>query len=555
MPLSIPRPLVLFLVLAATGAWLCATMPVFSQEAYYWTYAQHPDLSYFDHPPMVAWLIWLGTAVFGDGAFGLRLGTWACGLATTWFGLLLLREFGIDRRGQSLWIFLGLASPILTITRCLANPDPPLVCFWTLTLLALWRARSGSLAWWVVAGVAAGAALLSKYSAAFLAVGGLCMLLFDVPMRAQLRRAGPYLAVLISALVFAPVVIWNAQRDFESFRFQTSQRLEQARFGFDWFVELLAGQFILIHPVLAVLLLVAGSSLLKRVGTGRTRDPRVLLLAAFGLPLPLYMLVNSLWIQVKINWIAPAYVPLMLGLVVWWCERTVVVAHPRLERLIAQSLLLMPLALPLAPLIRLIPPGRGSSWTGWDEIAQRAEHWEEIVDAEDGIEGNVFFFAADYKDAAQLGRCLKLLWREAAEHERIRASPDRGEPTLAQNVIGMVALQFDHWDAPKSHLGQNAVFVLPRPREREAMLERTRLDFVQTKHINRQCHGQRCDTRTDQNQSLFVWVIWRRCRECWSLRFFGDGLIAFAFRGRLLAQGEVSFRKSWVRTRPRVQAH
>jgi hypothetical protein len=35
------------------------------QEAYYWNYAQHPALSYLDHPPMVAWLIGLGTKVLG----------------------------------------------------------------------------------------------------------------------------------------------------------------------------------------------------------------------------------------------------------------------------------------------------------------------------------------------------------------------------------------------------------------------------------------------------------------------------------------------------------
>src|SRR5262245_56411633 len=61
---------------AATGAWLALTLPVFAQEAYYWAYAQHPDLSYFDHPPMVAWLIWFGTLLFGDGVVGVRLGTW-----------------------------------------------------------------------------------------------------------------------------------------------------------------------------------------------------------------------------------------------------------------------------------------------------------------------------------------------------------------------------------------------------------------------------------------------------------------------------------------------
>ena len=50
-------------------------------EAYYWNYAQHMDLSFFDHPPMVAWLIWLGTGLFGDNEFGVRVGAVICGLS------------------------------------------------------------------------------------------------------------------------------------------------------------------------------------------------------------------------------------------------------------------------------------------------------------------------------------------------------------------------------------------------------------------------------------------------------------------------------------------
>jgi len=51
-------------------------------EAYYWQYAQHMDLSFYDHPPMVAWLIWLGTSILGHNEFGVRIGALLCGLVT-----------------------------------------------------------------------------------------------------------------------------------------------------------------------------------------------------------------------------------------------------------------------------------------------------------------------------------------------------------------------------------------------------------------------------------------------------------------------------------------
>lgn len=320
-------------------------MPVYSQEAYYWTYAQHPDLSYFDHPPMVAWLIWLGTAVFGDGAVGVRFGTWLCGLGTAWFGVLLLRDFQVSKFGQSLWLLVSMGCPILVVARCLANPDPPLVCFWTLTL-ALWRARGGSFRWWMIAGAAAGLALLSRYMAAFLAIGGVVMLLLDPQLRRQLLRPAPYLAVAVAAIVFLPVVIWNVRNDFESFRFQTEGRFARGGLTAKWLLELVGGQFGLFNPLLAVLLPPSIWWSLHRL---RASDPRVLLLLAFGLPLPCYLVFQSLWIQVKLNWLTPAYVPLLLGIVLWWQESGVDRVWPHRLKWAAMSAVMLLVALPRRP--------------------------------------------------------------------------------------------------------------------------------------------------------------------------------------------------------------
>jgi hypothetical protein len=214
-------------------------------------------------------------------------------------------------------------------------------------------------------------------------------------------------------------------------------------------------------------------------------DSRVLLLLAFGLPLPAYMLVQSLWIQVKVNWLTPAYVPLLIGVVLWWSRSGYPLRWPRLARWTVASFVLLQTLVLAAPLVRLVPPGRGSSWEGWDEIAERAEYWEDTIDVEDGREGNVFFFAADYRDAAQLGRNLELLWRKEGEHHLIAGHTDSGEPTLAQNVIGVKALQFDHWERPRWHVGQDAIFVLPRPAQRAAVLAEVGRCFESVDRLDR----------------------------------------------------------------------
>ena len=55
------------------------------EEAYYWNYSRHLDIGYLDHPPMVAWLIRLGTAAFGQSQFGVRIGALCCAAVASVF--------------------------------------------------------------------------------------------------------------------------------------------------------------------------------------------------------------------------------------------------------------------------------------------------------------------------------------------------------------------------------------------------------------------------------------------------------------------------------------
>lgn len=481
LPLRAQSERRLLLLAFLPGLWLALTMPVFAQESYYWTYSQHPDLSYFDHPPMVAWLIWLGSQLLGDGALGIRVATFGCGVGTMLVGLALLRAFGAGEAARRAWIVFASCVPILLMTRFLANPDPPLALFWLLSVYALWRARGGSLAWWLLAGVAAGCALLSKYTAAFLAIGGVLVLLFDPAMRRQLLRPGPWLGVVVAAVTFLPVVLWNVNNDFESFRFQTSGRWQRAQLGYHWLLQFVGLQLAVLNPALALLLPAAVRWGWRRTrggaGAGEGGDPRTLWLLAFGLPMPLFFLANSILVQVKVNWLVPAYLPLVLLLALWWGESDFVSRLPVRARRLATATLLALVMVPLAPAIRLIPQQRGSSWTGWTEIATAAEQARTALDAADGTPGNVFSFAADYKDAAQLTRNLRLL---------AAARGDGGglEPVLAQNVLGDLALQFDHWERPDDHLGQDAIFVLPRPEARQTIVDKVKARFASIDRVD-----------------------------------------------------------------------
>src|ERR1700743_884959 len=65
---------------------------LFPEESYYWNYAQHLDIGYLDHPPMVAWLIKLGTLIFGDTEFGVRIGGILCTAVAAVFSYRLTRN-------------------------------------------------------------------------------------------------------------------------------------------------------------------------------------------------------------------------------------------------------------------------------------------------------------------------------------------------------------------------------------------------------------------------------------------------------------------------------
>ena len=65
------EPWVLWTLAAAAVRVVAAfVVPVLPEEAYHWCYARHPSLSYYDHPPMIAWMIALGRLLFGDTAHG-----------------------------------------------------------------------------------------------------------------------------------------------------------------------------------------------------------------------------------------------------------------------------------------------------------------------------------------------------------------------------------------------------------------------------------------------------------------------------------------------------
>src|SRR5690606_6620998 len=70
MRLSVPTVSLAFLAVhLAIAAWV----PLFDDEAYYALWARDLALGYYDHPSMIAYMIRMGTSLFGETALGIRL--------------------------------------------------------------------------------------------------------------------------------------------------------------------------------------------------------------------------------------------------------------------------------------------------------------------------------------------------------------------------------------------------------------------------------------------------------------------------------------------------
>jgi dolichol-phosphate mannosyltransferase len=290
---------------------LCGIIELLPEEAYYWTYSKHPALGYFDHPPMVAWVIALGTTLFGDTPLGVRFATILLWLATAGF-LFLTGRMWFGRRVALMATLLYTLLPIYVGTGLLVTPDAPLLFFWMATLYLISKAlHTGRAGYWLVAGVAFGGALLSKYYTLLLAPSLLWFLLLSPKYRHWLRRPQPWLALPIALAVFSPVIIWNAQHSWASFLFQSTRTAGVTK-NMPRDVAVFWGYQLAILTPLVFALFVNATARGIRCGWLQ-RDDRWNFVASFSLPLFFLFTAASFKTQVHVNWTAPAFLSMTLG--------------------------------------------------------------------------------------------------------------------------------------------------------------------------------------------------------------------------------------------------
>ncbi|MCZ8158818.1 MAG: glycosyltransferase family 39 protein [Rhizobiaceae bacterium] len=279
---------------------VAASIPLFDDEAYYALWARDLALGYYDHPPMIAYMIRLGTNLFGENAFAIRLIPVICFGAAGYFVGDIARMSGDKAVLPVLATTLYNLNLVVFALGSFATPDAPSTLFWVAALWAACRAVNLSagnryeMLWWGCTGLLIGFGGLSKFTNAFLALGLLAYLVTTVRGRAYLFTRLPYVAMAAAVLPLIPYLLWNLQNDWLGLQRQGA-RLIASSFSTRYVWEY------------AALLLLAPTPLVTWFAFRAVKTParNGTLLVWSSVPLLLYFSYHATHAQIQANWVVP----------------------------------------------------------------------------------------------------------------------------------------------------------------------------------------------------------------------------------------------------------
>lgn len=322
-------------------------------EAYYWTWGQNLSLSYFDHPPMVAYMIRLAS-LFGHSEFWVRFPALVSAVITLFVLYhLAFRMFG--RRVAEIAAILGFSMPIIQATAFIITPDSPLLMFWALTLYSfyIWVFEEKTI-YVYLAGLFAGCALLSKYIGLFIYPGLFLFLITSRQYRLLLLKKDVYLAFILSIIVATPVLVWNYKHNWVSFIYQFYHGIDvNGNISFSNVGDYLGGQLFISGPFIFTAAFYFLYKNFRQVFT----TPKLAFLfypVVFGF---LFFLYCSITKHIEANWPGPIYLSIVVFLAYYLAQKDICWVYKASFIFICIALLLtkMPVRFTPRPLHNKIP--------------------------------------------------------------------------------------------------------------------------------------------------------------------------------------------------------
>jgi undecaprenyl-diphosphatase len=422
---------------------------------------------------MIAYLIFLGTYIFGDTVFGIRIMAVLFSFLSSILLYALGRRVYDERVGLFSAIFIQII-PLFSAYGTLFTIDSPFIFFWILSLFLFReainnkksiirgqeaslllnsdnppippaekvgfdaarheRGRDFSMVYWRLLGLSIGFGLLTKYTMVLFYLCALLFFLFSKERRAILLTRGPYIAFIISILVFSPVIIWNANHDWVTLRHTAGQAhvAEGIRVSLQSFLEFSGSQLGVITPLFFILMAISVWKLRKK--------PEGDFLFWFSIPVFVFFLLKSIQAKVQANWALSGYISGIIAFSAFYMKdfpregkgRKVLIVSAVLLTVLITSVAHYPSMLNLHA--KLDPSSR---ITGWRELGAEVTGLYEEMSADH----RVFIFSDRYQVASELAFYVK------------------GKPVTYCVNLKRRMNQYDLWPGFHNLLQYHAIFV------------------------------------------------------------------------------------------------
>lgn len=311
--------LIILAITAARIAYLFYYCPydLAPDEGHYWDWSRHLDWSYYSKGPLIAWIIRAGCELFGDSAIAtngtlmpaLRLPAVFCG-AGLLAGMYLLtyQTYRSDRLALGV-ILVALTLPAVALCSIVMTIDAPFLCCWCWALVfGRWAIVDGKSWAWPAAGLLVALGILAKYTMALWLMSAGLFLLFTPTYRSILFSVGFWVMVVVSALSALPILYWNSQNDWVTFRHvavQSGVVEGKDSTGIRWFgpIEYALGQCLVLLGFWFIVWVAA----LIRYRPWANESPGTTYLWWMSVPTFLVFAVSSVRASGQLNWPVAAY--------------------------------------------------------------------------------------------------------------------------------------------------------------------------------------------------------------------------------------------------------
>ena len=302
----------IFLILCLTALKIYAvfstTFGLFGDEAQYWLWSKDLDFGYLSKPPLIAWVLYFYTSLFGDSFESLKLFPIIFYFFTSVAIYNFCRKLDLQKSISLICALSFLIMPAVSVSSFLISTDVILLLFWILSMSALIEIRKEpSLKNFLVFGIMLGLSFLAKYAAIYFFISLVVLLFFDSHLRNVLyTNKLKFIIFLITVfIVVLPNIIWNVSNGWLTlFHTSDNANLNNIDLSFSRGLIFLILQILMIGPILFI-----GAALnIKKI----IYDYKNIFLLSYSIPIIIIVFVESVMVRANANWAAVSLICLLI---------------------------------------------------------------------------------------------------------------------------------------------------------------------------------------------------------------------------------------------------